>query len=1090
MMIIILCILFCLTNVYAETYHEYMGSDTSEDGIQLNYFSVEGTNELIVGSQLYINFTIQNGNDDEIQNFVTSLATKRPNGTIIHTPITMEETVNPLEKIIVNTTIKLNESGSWGIWPSYEFYTSSVATAPIKITGPDHWQSYNCTIEEGKADLMISEVNCDWENKKIAVVIENSGQVNVTEDFGLALFVNNEKKLEETISSSVPAKKQITEYLDAVNILYGNSVDITIQIDIFNEIEEKNERNNEYQIDCAPSIDNTPPVFITEPTVVNITESTVFINWKTDETSNGTVKYSQKLGIYEQKVETDDFNIEHSVTLENLKTDTIYHAQVEVWDQYGNKNSSNSFFFTTKTKKDADLPTVQLPSIGKISGPITINVNASDKSGIDHVSFTINGDHMYTAYSPPYYCYFNGEEYEDGTYDLKVDVVDKTGNSNLFHKDLIVQHSIPKVDIDGFPNVTILSPEANVEYFGNIMIDALIDHTEPIDRVEFYIDGSLWHISYGYSQGEVVDPWGNRIPIVGDSLPRPFNKSFQWYLKSLEEISTLQNTLIENKSTLIEVKAYDAYGVKGNDAITVYHTWEAARTPSLEIQREVSRVDNYLVMNVTVYNHGFGSAEMVSLTDKHYGFQVGNLISSSQPANYEISNVSYNIQGSSSGVSIRKPIETVTIHLNNNLSGMNQWSFSYELFPLFTNNMQYNWFEIAAYSQLNYNGKTEYIQNPYEPSLHWTEQTVYSAFEQADYLIVTNPMHLYNLNPDTENVNELLFTITELAREKKGAIGYILFDLTASDIHSEINSWGKNYLNQSWKSQGYLLIVGETEIIPSFTAHWNFDFDTDDETIYCTDYPYANTKGKTIMPELHIGRIIGNTCINLTRPLQASLDVHYGTALFKRGYETDAKALCLSGGGNGEGTFWSHVNNVASMLTSAGYQTISLREAIYGDRMFNELCANSNNQSVIYYRNHGNTNGHSWTDVITSYTYTTIPINNISFGLTHPLVFACCCCAGQYEDNPNYDPGGEKGIAEGFFDQGAGIYIGSTELSARNLNGVYSRDFFRRWTDNPGKTIAQAWKETRRKAADEWWYENDRFWSAEYQFYGDPKFGE
>lgn len=1090
MIISILCILFCLTNVSSETHHEYIGEDTSEDGIKLNSFFVEGGNELINGAQLHVNFTLQNDNDAEIPNFKVNIATERPNGTIIYTHLTTEETFNPLEEITVNSTINLNESGSWSIWPSYEFYTSSVTTAPKRIIGPDYWQSYNVTIENAKADLLISEVNCEWENNKIVVVLENSGQVDITKDFGLALFVNDEKKQQKTISSLIPAKKQIVVYFDVKNIFHGNSVDIIIQVDNFNEIEEKNEKNNEYQIDCFPVIDKTPPVFISRPTVDDITESSVVINWKTDEISNGAVKYSQTLGKYEKNVNTIDFNHEHSVMLKDLKADSIYHAMVEVWDQHGNKQLSDTFFFTTKTRKDTDLPTIQLPSIGQISGPITIKANASDNSGINQVSFTVNGDHIYTAYSPPYQCYFNGGDYEDGIYDLQVDVVDTTGNSNLVQKDLIIQHSIPKVDIDDFPNVTIVSPEANAEYFGNILINALINHTELIERVEFFIDGVLWHTSYGYSQAEVVDPWGNRIPIYGDALERPFNKSFQWYLKSLEEISILESTLIENKSTLIEVRAYDTFDVRGKDTITVYHAWEAPRTPSLEIQREVYRVDNYLVMNVTIYNHGFGSAEMVSLTDKHYGFQIGEFISSNQPATYEISNLGYNIQGSSSGIPIRKPVEIMTVHLNSNLSGMDQWSFSYELFPLFTNNMQYNWFEIAAYSQLNYDGRTEYLNGPYEPTPHWTEQMVYQAFEQADYLIVTNPLHLYGLNPNAENVNELLSTITELAREKKGAIGYILFDLTANDIHSEINNWGKQYLNQSWKSQGYLLIVGETEIIPSFTARWNYDFDTDDETIYCTDYPYANTKGKTIMPELHIGRIIGNTCINLTRPLQASLNVHYATSTFKRGYETGAKALCLSGGGNGEGTFWSHVNNVASILTSAGYQTISLREANYGLRLFNELCSNSDNQSVIYYRNHGNADGQAWTDVITSYPFTTRPISNISFGRTHPLIFACCCCAGQYEHNPNYDSGGENGIAEGFFDQGAGIYIGSTEISARDLNGVYSRDFFNRWAGNPGKTIAQAWKETRRKAADEWWFENDRFWSAEYQFYGDPKFGE
>ena len=698
---------------------------------------------------------------------------------------------------------------------------------------------------------------------------------------------------------------------------------------------------------------------------------------------------------------------------------------------------------------------------------------------------------------PPYTLPFDPSSHDEGSHNFGIQVVDTTGNVVNVNKDVYIRHS-PKL-FQKPPEVTIINPSDRSEVIGEIPITVRVNHTEGIDRVEFYIDGEPWYVSYGHPCGVVEGPDGMLLQIMGGFDELPFNETFQWYAQPLEIISSNVGHLVENKSTTIEVRAYDRNNTMGMDSIVVYHGWSAPPEPSLHISRNVRRVGNYFIVDVTVSNHGYGTAYDVSVTDKHLGFQIGHLRSSNPEAHYEMYRTSSEGYYDSQGNYHRRPFSTATFYLNNSLPGLSSWRFSYELFPLLSYNMVPGWFEIAANTVLRYHNSSgniirNMIDNPYEPTSGWTAQEVSSAFEQSDYIIATNPEHLYFYEggSDISDVNELLLTMAELAREKRGVLGYIISSPSADSIHHEINYWGEHFLNSSWHNHGYLLLVGETEIIPSFTKHWDRDFDSSDETIYCTDYPYANTGGREVSPELYVGRIIGNNASNLIIPIRSSLEVHYGEKIFRRGGEDRAKALCISGRGDGESNFWSAVSSIASKLHNAGYWTVTIRGKEYDDAVerFHQLQENILDCSVVYYRDHGDGNGRAWSEVASSYIGVNDSVYNLSFRISHPFIFACCCCAGQYEDNPNYWAGGENGVAEAFLKIGAGVYIGATEISMRDKNSEYSNYFFDRWAGNPSKSIAQAWKETRREAADEWWFENDRYWSAEYQFYGDPKFGE
>jgi hypothetical protein len=147
---------------------------------------------------------------------------------------------------------------------------------------------------------------------------------------------------------------------------------------------------------------------------------------------------------------------------------------------------------------------------------------------------------------------------------------------------------------------------------------------------------------------------------------------------------------------------------------------------------------------------------------------------------------------------------------------------------------------------------------------------VNNALRAADYLIVTNPGRLFERDPEPD-ANALLCTMANLAIAKRGALGYMPLNYTAYQVQTVIRGtgiWGRK-LQSGWPENGYLLLVGESEIVPAFTIF----IGTDEYPII--DYPYADIEGDEL-PELRVGRIIGQTASELMDPIRTSLNVHSG----------------------------------------------------------------------------------------------------------------------------------------------------------------------------------------------------------------------
>ncbi|MDD3647021.1 MAG: DNRLRE domain-containing protein [Candidatus Dojkabacteria bacterium] len=96
--------------------------------------------------------------------------------------------------------------------------------------------------------------------------------------------------------------------------------------------------------------DENPPV-ISDISTSFLTQTSVIIEWKTDEEATSFVEYGENLS-YGKIAGSGEYTSNHSVLLSELESNTKYHFKVTSEDAYGNKSESADTTFKTKAKKD------------------------------------------------------------------------------------------------------------------------------------------------------------------------------------------------------------------------------------------------------------------------------------------------------------------------------------------------------------------------------------------------------------------------------------------------------------------------------------------------------------------------------------------------------------------------------------------------------------------------------------------------------------------------------------------------------------------------------------------------------------------
>ncbi len=297
-------------------------------------------------------------------------------------------------------------------------------------------------------------------------------------------------------------------------------------------------------------------------------------------------------------------------------------------------------------------------------------------------------------------------------------------------------------------------------------------------------------------------------------------------------------------------------------------------------------------------------------------------------------------------------------------------------------------------------------------------------------------------------------------------------------------------LADTWTYHGYLLLVGENEIVPSvggaqygtvYTTKGDYPLKVDS-----TDFFYANTWGDILKPELAIGRIIGNNAAELRTVLETSIAVVRQTP----GYNFNRSfSFCVSGYPSGLGggadtiNFQAEAFDAAKILLSKGVNGIvmntpdytqyysdgkinaSATKALIQNKFFQQLP----NTEVLFLSGHGNAEG--W-DVI--------GVDDIlarfdPFGSKTPFVYGASCLTGRYIAGTS--------PAEAFLQRGAGVYFGAVMVGLGSHASIKNQ-FFQNW--DTGESVALAAKQTRQGLGDD---NTERYWNAIYHVFGDPKFG-
>jgi len=1046
--------------IKADPLHSYLGPDTSPEGLTLTDLSVEGPRELGQGDRLTFFFILSNHPDNppiELSDKGLYVAAVDPEGNDRSFGFMYPgETIGSSQSLIFYGEFFPNLAGSWKFWPSYEVRVGEEET----IKGPQEWHGFNPIIEaRGMPDLtplsliLTPDSPSIGDEVRITLLIENIGGMSSSECYGV-MFLGD--ILWTAFYIPPLASGESTE--STLDWFPSNQVtfNIAMHLDYWEAIREINEDNNfiEVNVDIREA-GSTFLEYTSSPKVTNITHTSATIEWETNEDSDGRIQYGSVAGPYSSEKYIDSYTRSHSIRLTNLRPSTTYHFSVTSRGLLGNSIQSKEKTFVTLPHLDDIRPTVSIFDPDLYQGIIEIQVNALDNMGVERTEFYIDDRLVFTDFSHPYKFSLDTMALENGVHTLKIVATDFSGQSITETKSI----DVVNIEDEDAPKVEIISPEEDEDLTGKVQITANLSDDVGLAYVFFKVDGQ----TQGYKG----------LP----SKPEKTSVTFTW-----------DTTTFGNGQHRIGVEAYDQDLNYGFDVVDVKVDNPPITLPPLlkVVGHTVTRQDNHFYVSLTIKNEGDTDATDVMITEYLRSFQT---ISGSD--NFAEYKAQYTASENMGEIIIESKVD---------ISPSWSYTYTYEATPILFHGLYFlsdpndsATPSIGNPIKITYKGKdgSNYNEELNLPILKTTngEPIVTSydkAIKSADYLLLTNAQRLFQIYSNQE-VNNLLSTMAKLARYEEGVLGYSSYDdyghnQAILDLIKHGGEWNIK-LRNGWSTNGYLLLVGETEIIPS----WSKSLGTYETTAgsytwnVLTDLPYANTFGDESKPELSIGRVIGNNARELNVVLENSLNVLLNTP----GYGFDrSNALLVSGFpdaimGNFDGQV-DAVSNVISMKTP-GTSLIKINTPDYTqydssgniDEDLTEgaveyiFFSSTKGKDVIFLAGHGN--WYSWGEIHNSDVLSQVE----PFGWVNPFIFASSCKTGDYSQGYS--------IAESFLQRGAAVYLGATESGGWTH---YSKRFFEMWEiDEP---ISLAVKQVKASLGNDL---KDRIWTSVYHVYGDPKFG-
>ena len=715
------------------------------------------------------------------------------------------------------------------------------------------------TAVAGKPDLTISDA---WgDDGRVCFQVVNVGDASASEGLEAGLLVDGAEAATHMVAVALAPDERYSGCFAPPVLCSGEQDTVAVAADYYEDLQERDEENNLREETWA--CDTTPPGLVSGPTVIDVTATSAHVAWNTDEPADSYVAFTRGPGQEIMGVGdgTPATETSHGLDLTSLEPATTYQLAARSCDGSGTCVESEPLWFETLPAPDAVPPQVQLVDPGAWEGQVTLQADVQDAGGVDKVVFSLDGAILYTDYSPPWQFPLNTNDYANGAHAIVATAYDRAGLTGIASLSADISNL---VDLTR-PNVDIRFPSSGATHSGVVKVEADTSDDAGLDITKFYVDGTYRQV------------WSHA------GKPRTERVTFDW-----------DTTTVQNGNHTLGVESHDFEGrdFLATVDVVVLNAPPAAQPRVWVKEQKLTRRDNRFTVEITVMNHGAGVAKNLRIEDGMRGFQpIAAALSAPTQAIYK--------------PRVSAPpgrLECVITSLQDLAPAATQ-TFTFDVVPIIDEPSQGDYklgdiinlaYQGADGTRHSHSAKGEVCQDVAGNNL-WT--AVKNALAHVDYLLVTHPINLRSYDwPNVADTDVLLSDMAQLAAYKHGALLYLHASNPSLARHHLFNAlsprgnlWWYLHTNFSRTLKGYVLIVGESEIVPSI------DLPHNSATVWYCDQPYADTVGSDSRPELVVARIPGASAAKLDIPIKTSIALYEG----QPGYSFDhSDALCVSGGGS------------------------------------------------------------------------------------------------------------------------------------------------------------------------------------------------
>lgn len=772
-------------------------------------------------------------------------------------------------------------------------------------------------VSRAQADLTVTDV---WyEGSTIYYQLFNQGDAEAPAGHTTHLNVDG-TAMTHRVPTAIPPGRRLIRSFAATPRCSGTSDNVRVTVDLNNDVSESDEGNNvRYETWYC---DRVAPIITLRPRATGITQDQAFITWQTNEPASSAVYYDdvpRRLG----NVETDfSASTEHTLTLTSLTPGTVY--QYKVRSQDSGKNTVDSAihtFETLPTATEPPTPTIGMAAAADAPGYYRITAEVTDTTHIDRVEFYLNGTLVGTDYSAsaPPTTLQGGMAPSLGskkTYEALISPLDLGYTRKSFNN---IQQEM---------QVTVVTPHSTaksiVDYYTEdrpITVDVELLHPDPGEAIGVDAADTMaatvfaaqyhWGCQYGASSsagatcGDIAKPVAAMRVYLDDALLDTIDPAnHEDFVYSLD----IPVSPSDPSPRTIKVEVDDDDGGTHSDEVD-YSIVDTR--PQVSVSRAVIKRDTYFDVKLTIANDASSiyAASIDYVVDNYSGFQAVGQETTLFDAIPE-----YDPTTGESTLTIDfKGIEDC-VHLNPGT----ELEVTYQLVPvLYEDAVERHIGEQDVLLRL----LDDDADTSFDPGHYLMTGWSDDAIDDADYVIVTHPERLHTHASSLGDPDELLAEMAHLAVLRDGVLGYLS---TGDDpgildgLISEGGAWTQQ-LHPSFAEpfNGYMLIVGESEIVPAWRS--------DELDVDLSDQPYSNRvlSGYGLgylgdMPSLVVGRAVGDNVTRLLRPIQTSIRVAEGES----GYGFDrSKALVYSGI---EADYFIEQVNELGTLTDGMYGTANV----------------------------------------------------------------------------------------------------------------------------------------------------------------------